>query len=191
MRDIKDNTVTILKSSLTERFFDKRSKGKSMKRLLNGNLLTAGIFLLPYAMPSTAMATQGHGGIEGVYVHQMAHLFFILSLCVLIYSLRTRKLIEEKGWRLIQYSALFFILWNMDAFLVHALDDQFGIIQVTRIETWQIQITDSFDLSPIRWLYYLAKLDHLLCVPALFFLYLGLKRLLNESVPEKVERQAQ
>lgn len=149
-----------------------------------------GITLLAFLFPDSAAATQGHGGIEGVYVHQMAHLFFILSLCVLIYSLRTRRLIEEKGWRLIQYSALFFILWNMDAVLVHALDDQFGFIQVTRIETWQIKITDSFQLTPLRLLYYLAKLDHLLCVPALFFLYLGLKRLLKESVPGKVERQA-
>lgn len=144
------------------------------------------LFLL---FPDSAAATQGHGGIEGVYVHQMAHLFFILSLCVLIYSLRTRKLIEEKGWRLIQYSALFFIFWNIDAVLVHTLDDQLRIIQVERIMTWQIQITDSFNLSAVRWLYYLAKLDHLLCVPALLFLYLGLKRLFKDSVPAKAKLQ--
>ena len=140
------------------------------------------LFLL---LPDPAAATQGHGGIEGVYVHQMAHLFFVLSLCVLIYSLRTRKLIEEEGWRLIQYSALFFILWNADTVLVHALDDQLRIIEVARIGTWQIQITDSFGHSGLRWLYYVAKLDHLLCVPALFFLYLGLKSLLKKNISTK------
>jgi len=30
--------------------------------------------------PNTALATQGHGGIEGVYAHQIAHLFFIISM---------------------------------------------------------------------------------------------------------------
>ena len=33
----------------------------------------------------------------------------------------------------------------------------------------------------LAWLYYAAKLDHLLCVPALLFLYFGLRRLLKEA----------
>ena len=80
--------------------------------------------------PDTALATQGHGGIEGVYAHQFAHLFFLFSMGSLIYWLRARKLIREPGWRLIQYSALFFILWNLDTLTVHALDDQFSVVQV-------------------------------------------------------------
>ena len=38
----------------------------------------------------------------------------------------------------------------------------------------------------MRWLagiYYLTKLDHLLCVPALIFLFLGLKRWVKSSHP--------
>jgi hypothetical protein len=133
-----------------------------------------------------ADATQGHGGIEGVYVHQLAHLFFILSMGILIYWLRERDLVKDLGWRYIQYAALFFILWNIDTVLVHALDDQFKLIEVQRIDRWQIQITDRFDFAPLRVVYYLAKLDHLLCVPALICLYLGLKRLLD-STPVRLE----
>ena len=134
--------------------------------------------------PGLALATQGHGGIEGVYAHQMAHIFFIISLAVLIYWLRTRKLVQTTGWRLIQYSALFFILWNIDTITVHTLDDQFGIIQAETIGVWQIQIADSFNHNFLKLIYYIIKLDHLLCVPALLLLYFGLRRLIVENRPE-------
>lgn len=131
--------------------------------------------------PGNALATQGHGGIEGVYAHQIAHLFFIVSIGILIYWLRERKLVQETGWRYIQYAALFFILWNIDTILVHALDDQFRIIQTQSVGTWQIQIEDAYSHNVIKLFYYVAKLDHLLCVPALVLLYLGLKRLKETS----------
>ena len=131
--------------------------------------------------PTSALATQGHGGIEGVYAHQIAHLFFIVSMGGLIYWLRQRGLVREKGWRMIQLSAFFFILWNLDAFLVHLLDDQMKIIQVTRIDFWKIQLTDLYNSQGLKRLYYVAKLDHLLCVPAIVFLYLGLKRLVKDQ----------
>ena len=134
--------------------------------------------------PGPALATQGHGGIEGVYAHQIAHIFFIISLGVLIYLLRARKLVRAAGWRYIQYSALFFILWNIDTITVHALDDQFGIIQTQTLGVWQIKIVDAFDHAILKYFYYLIKLDHLLCVPALLFLYFGLRRLIVDIKPE-------
>jgi len=133
--------------------------------------------------PGLALATQGHGGIEGVYAHQIAHIFFIVSLGVLIYWLRARKLVQTTGWRFIQYSALFFILWNIDTITVHALDDQFGFIQTETLGVWQLRITDAFNHDVFKLFYYVAKLDHLLCVPALLFLYFGLKRLIVENKP--------
>lgn len=129
--------------------------------------------------PSPALATQGHGGIEGVYIHQLAHLFFLLSMAILIYRLRERALVKKKGWRYIQYAALFLILWNIDAFTVHLLDDQLRLIRLTRMDAWQLKLTAPANGYLVR-VYYLAKLDHLLCVPALWFLYLGLKHLLAE-----------
>ncbi len=154
-----------------------------MKGSIGKSTIFLGVLYWIAVTPGTALATQGHGGIEGVYAHQIAHLFFLFSMGSLIYWLRARKLVREPGWRLIQYSALFFILWNLDTLTVHALDDQFKIIQVQSLDLWHIQITDVFDNNRMRLLYYLAKLDHLLCVPALLFLFGGLKRLLQENSP--------
>ena len=100
---------------------------------------------------------------------------------MLIYWLRARQLVRVVGWRYIQYAALFFILWNLDAFSVHLLEEQIAVIDVRRISTWQIHITSSTHSDALLWFYYGAKLDHLLCVPALLFLYFGLRRLLKET----------
>ena len=149
-----------------------------MRKLFSRMLRLAAGMAATFLFPAAALATQGHGGIEGVYAHQLAHLFFIVSMGTFVYWLRERNLVRQAGWRLIQFSALFFILWNMDAFLVHFLDDQTRIITVKRVGLWRMEIHTPYDNASIIFLYYLAKLDHLLCVPAIVFLYLGLKRLL-------------
>jgi hypothetical protein len=151
-----------------------------MNAKIHIHVLFLTVFLGVLLFSDYALATQGHGGIEGVYVHQLAHLFFIVSMGSLIYWLRQRGLVRESGWKYIQYSAFFFILWNLDAITIHFLDDQFDIIQTERIGVWQIQINDIFNNDHLKILYYFARLDHLLCVPAIFFLYIGLKRLLKE-----------
>jgi hypothetical protein len=125
--------------------------------------------------PDIVMATQTHGGPEGIYAHQIAHLFYILSMGFFIHWLRERRLVEESGWRFIQYAAFFLILWNLDAFLVHLLG---------QVEGWSTQVNAQNGSNGLMELYYFAKLDHLLCVPALFFLYLGLRRLLKSSHSE-------
>jgi hypothetical protein len=128
-----------------------------------------------------AFATQAHSAPEGLYAHQLAHIFFIFSMGVLIYWLRERQLVQSSGWRYIQYAAFFFILWNADAFLVHLLEEQFAIINIERVSYWDINITAATHSKSLLYLYYAAKLDHLLCVPALLLLYFGLRRLLKET----------
>jgi hypothetical protein len=142
-------------------------------------LLTVCLAVIMFPVP--AVATQGHSGIEGVYVHQLAHLYFTFSMGTLIYWIRRRELVREKGWRYIQYSALFFILWNIDAFAVHFLDEQISAVVVTQVNPFDIQISTDKGVEWIRYFYYLAKLDHLLCVPAMILLYLALRNLLRES----------
>ena len=131
--------------------------------------------------PVPVAATQGHFGVEGVYVHQLAHLYFIFSMGTLIYWIRKRGLVREKGWRYIQYSAIFFILWNIDAFAVHFIDEQISAVVVSQTDPFHLHITTREGFEWIRYLYYLAKLDHLLCVPAMILLYLALRNLLRES----------
>ncbi len=130
---------------------------------------------------NSALATQEHDGPEGMYVHQMSHIFFAFSLCLLIYWLRHRELVKKTGWRYIQYSAVFFILWTFDAFTVHLLSEHKNFICAESVGSWQIRITAFNAYHGLEYFYFLAKLDHLLCVPAIFFLYAGLKSLLKET----------
>lgn len=136
-------------------------------------------------MPAAAFATQGHTDPEGLVVHQMSHIFFVFSMGILIYWLRAWDLVRRTGWRYIQYSALFFILWTLDAFTVHLLDEGLGIIRVARVDPWHLRIESSPGFGWVKPLYYAVKLDHLFCVPGLIFLYLGIKRLLKDIGAEK------
>jgi len=128
-----------------------------------------------------ALATQAHGSPEGIYAHQIAHIIFAFSMGILIYWLRERNLVKEAGWQLIQYAALFFILWNIDTIAVHFLDEQIDIIQVKRIDFWLMQINANNGQRSLETLYYFVKLDHLLCVPGMLLLYFGLRRLLKDA----------
>jgi hypothetical protein len=99
---------------------------------------------------------------------------------LLIFWLRQAGLVKEPGWRYIQYAALFFILWNVDAFLVHVLDEQLLAVTVVSTGPWSVRIDAVGDRDWVASLYYLAKLDHLLCVPAMACLMLGLRHMLRE-----------
>lgn len=140
-----------------------------------------------WMFPASALAVQEHGAPEGLYTHQGAHIFFIASMALLIYWLRQRQLVQEAGWRFIQYAALCFILWNIGAFTAHLLDEQLNVVDIQSITPWMVRI-DAGGLPPVMaWLYYAAKLDHLICVPALLFLYFGLRRLLKDAVARSPE----
>ena len=138
----------------------------------------AGVFFS--AVP--ALATQSHGQPEGLYVHQFGHLFFIFSMGVLEFWLRNRNLTREPGWLYIQFAAVLLLLWNVDAFLVHFLDEQTVLLHIEKIDPWHIKIMPEGGSISIAILYYLGKMDHLLCVPAMFCLLLGLKRLAKDTV---------
>jgi hypothetical protein len=64
---------------------------------------------------------------------------------------------------------------------VHFLDEQISAVVVSKGDLFHIQILTGEGFEWIRYVYYLAKLDHLLCVPAILFLYFALKNLLRES----------
>ncbi len=129
-------------------------------------------------IPDIAHATQMHSGSEGIIVHQLGHLFFLLSMVTLILTINGQGLDRERGWRLIQYSALFFILWNLDALAVHFLDNQIAAVDVKTLSVWQIQIDPANNSRALANFYYILKLDHLLCVPAIALFYRGLSKLL-------------
>jgi len=144
-------------------------------------LLLGGIGGLVLMVPGTAAATQVHVPSEGLYVHQIAHIFFALAMALLLYWLRQRQLVRERGWRLIQLAALFFIIWNIDAFVVHILDDRSDLFRTIDAGTWHASIEFDRQIELLALLYYLGKMDHLWCAPGMILLYLGLRSLLREA----------
>ena len=135
----------------------------------------------PILWPVSAWATQTHGGLEGLWVHQTAHLFFALSMGLLIFWLRKWRLTVSQGWRFIQFAAFFFIAWNIDTMASHWLQEQSGLIEVRNVAPLQMQIATAENWHWLSEVFYLTKLDHLLCVPALVFLFLGFRRLLHTA----------
>ncbi len=143
-----------------------------------------------FLWPEPAGAVQEHGAPEGVVIHQGAHLFFLAAMGLLILRLRQRGLIREAGWRRIQLAAFFFALWNADAFFAHLLDEHWGIVQTSRIGPGWLRIEAGLWGEILAPLYYLAKLDHLLCVPAMAFLYAGLRALRRRAADASPEETA-
>lgn len=135
-------------------------------------------------LPGIAAATQTHPEPEGLYAHQLAHLFFIFAMGTLAYWLKARGLTRSGGWRLIRFAAMLLILWNIDAFAAHFLDEMTDWVRVRNVSPYRLEIHAQPGFEFLSVVYYLVKLDHLFCVPALFCLYFGLRRLGREENPE-------
>jgi len=153
------------------------------KTLLSRSFL--GVVGLLLMVPDQAAATQVHVPSEGLYVHQIAHLFFAAAMAILLYWLRERQLVRQRGWRLIQLAAFFFILWNLDAFVVHILDDRSDLFTLIDQGTWHESIQFDPSIELLALLYYLGKMDHLWCAPGMILLYLGLRSLLLDAERRK------
>ena len=141
-------------------------------------------------IPIDGFATQLHASSEGIITHQMGHLFFLSSMVALIFTITGKGLDKQKGWRLIQYSAFFFILWNLDAIAAHFFDNQIHAVKIENISLLKMRIVTNNDSSILAWCYYALKLDHLLCVPAMLFLYKGLSNLVDAQKQRIAEKES-
>ncbi|RLC14682.1 MAG: hypothetical protein DRI24_12870 [Deltaproteobacteria bacterium] len=152
-----------------------------MKPFVRKLTIFAGPFIVFLLLAGPAWATQKHGQPEGLYVHQMAHIFFIISMGILEFWLRQRNLTNERGWKYLQLAAVLFILWNIDAALVHLMEEHLNVLGISRIDFWHLKIENTQGQDAISLIYYFLKMDHLLCVPAMFCLYYGLKTILKNT----------
>ncbi|MCF8093436.1 MAG: hypothetical protein K9K40_13385 [Desulfotignum sp.] len=135
-----------------------------------------------WSLPSPAFAIQLHMGNEGIIVHQLGHIFFMLSMVGLMFTINSKKLTRQKGWRLIQYAALFFIFWNLNTLAAHFLDNQIAVVRIKTLSLSQMTIVSQSDSQLLAGIYYFLKLDHIWCVPAMVFLFSGLNCLLRDQV---------
>lgn len=153
---------------------------------MGNRICNIAFFLLPLLVallaPGEALALQVHGEPEGLYVHQMAHLHYIFALGYFYWDIR-RTSFTGRGWRYLQMFCILMTCWNLLAFAGHLaglfLDPQ-DLVQTDCYLQTRLFSPLTFNNA----FYFIAKLDHLIYVPALFFLYLGLRsfyRSVNKS----------
>lgn len=145
-----------------------------MKHIVVLSAIRAALFLVAVS-PVPAHAIQTHAAPEGLYVHQIGHILFAIAMLGFAFRIRHSRLNKENAWRLMSVGAVLFALWNGWAFFGHILD---MLIPQTDFSRDGIGLKSILDVhSPIDVLYYLFKMDHLLCVPALVCIYLALRRM--------------
>lgn len=134
-----------------------------------------------WGLPAPAFAIQLHTGNAGIIAHQTGHLFFLFSMVALMFTVNSQGLIRQKGWRLIQLAALFFIFWNLDTLAAHFLDNQIEVVRIQTLSITKMAIVTQSDSQLMAVIYYFLKMDHMWCVPAMVFLFMGLNSLLKDQ----------
>lgn len=141
-----------------------------------------------FMQPDQALALQTHGAPKGLYVHQMAHIFYCLALGYLFWDIR-RSSFTSQGWKYLLCFCLLMLCWNIIAFVGHVA--HLSIAQ-EELDISRGYIHRSL-LAPFTFnkiIFYISKFDHLVCVPALFCLYLGM-RSFYRSIEEKDKGEGQ
>ncbi len=146
--------------------------------------LSLAFLLFHMALPHVALAFQEHGAREGLYVHLLAHICFGAAMLWLFLMIKNSDIWQQRHWRFIAWGAALLTFWNVDTFAGH-------IISLLHPERCLPIMHTSTEL--IFWVWYVCKLDHLVCVTAMIFFYLGLKQLLtyleSEGSPDRDIRQ--
>ncbi len=136
-------------------------------------ILLLGLFFIIFSQ-NDALAVQVHGPPEGFLVHIMGHVFFTAALIFLIYILHKYPIDNFKAWKYFKISIFFWLIWNLDTFMVHILSvrlPQKAIVKGPHLV--YLKLVGPFDFE--RLLYYFGKFDHFLCVPAMVCLAISLK----------------
>ncbi len=153
---------------------------KSDSFFLLKNLVGPGVFLIVLlGVPASSWAIQTHGSPEGLYVHQMAHLFFAGALVYFYWTIR-RSAFAARGWRFLQLFCICMIFWNLITFTGHAMNLLLHQSDFSSDQGYWHEVMLG-PITPVKWIYYLATLDHLVCMPALFFLYLSLRAFYDDE----------
>ncbi len=127
---------------------------------------------------SSVWATQEHGEPEGLYSHQLSHIFFMFAMIVLIIQIRrTSPLLE--GWKYIEIAAFLFFLWNINVFVVHSLREY---IPADFFSGSASEWTQKIDISTLKGRgFYAGKiLDHVLSFGGMVAFIMGLRTFKKE-----------
>jgi len=133
--------------------------------------------------PDEVLAVQVHGPPEGYLTHMMAHIFFSASLVFFLYILHTRPPGTGASWRNLKISLLLFLIWNVDTFTTHWLSHRLPHDAIVEgVNLFEDFLSGPVDLKRI--IYYLGRFDHLICVPAMWYLMNALALFYEEARKE-------
>lgn len=152
---------------------------KMLSYLHHTGLLIIALLLVP----GHAWALQPHSAPEGLYVHQMSHLLFTGALIYLYWHTRRTPELSNKGWHYLQMFCILFAGWNMLALVGHEAIKFLSTADFINKSSWNEQIAGP--ITPIKMLYYITKMDHLLYVPAMLALVVGLRTLSKDAAEEE------
>ncbi|MGC2423058.1 MAG: hypothetical protein WA666_01730 [Nitrospirota bacterium] len=142
--------------------------------------ISTAVFAILLADAGSAWAVQPHTGPEGYYAHQAAHLLFIFSMVYLIVLLGKPTLRRLSGWQYIRLASVFFLLWNVDAFISHIME----WFMVPREKYFRGSWMLMEDLKSE--VYYVTRLiEYFFLLPAFLFMALGVRRLKGQLEREK------
>ena len=131
--------------------------------------------LLALLSASPALAIQSHGPPEGLYVHLFGHILYGLAMVGFALRIRISRLAKDMAWRFMAVGALLLACWNAWAIFAHIVAKNIPaghfLLNEQGIRTALVMDT------PVAWFYYLLKMDHLICVPALVLIYLALRKM--------------
>ena len=144
--------------------------------------VTALVVLIVLFSPGITWAFQSHPAPEGLYAHQLAHVIFSVAMAILAYWLQVNSFVQQRGWRLIQISCILFVVWNLNTFFGHWVEEQVAADVIIGEPDWTQRIILD---STITRLYYALKLDHLISVPAMICLFLGIRYLYKYALKEE------
>ena len=147
---------------------------KTLTLLLTGCVLSI--------VPANAWALQSHGAPEGLYVHQMAHIFAVLATAYWFWDIR-RSSFHGRGWGYLQIFCVLMLTWNAFAFTGHAVSATLAAEHIFS-ETGYLNKTLIGSMDLHKTVFYLTRFDHLIIVPALFFLFIGMRSLYKQHNQE-------
>ena len=155
----------------------------SMLPYMRCSIILLLVLIVELSGPSPALALQAHG-YKGLYVHQGAHIFFLLALLSFSFRIHRSGLISSREWRWISHGAWLLALWNIWAFSGHFIELAIPPEHVTEVAGNHVPALVIASWKEIT--FFILKMDHLLSVPAIFCFYTGLRIMLKNSGPRTI-----
>lgn len=131
--------------------------------------------LLP--SPAWAIIPQNY---PGIYTHQLAHVFFAITLAVIIGHKIKKGYWLQRGWKYIIASFFLLLAWNIFAFAGHMVE--FGMKEEYFINPGSVY-KEAVWLKGPALMYVIYRMDHLFLIPAMALFYLGIRQLYKEQEP--------